>query len=98
MSGLRQQLKDGISTAIAGTPIHASDYTKEADAAISAFRQWLADEGLVVMPRTLTREMIDACVTSDQLETVADRIDYHAKLHRHYAAMIAAAPNQPGEK
>jgi hypothetical protein len=52
MSGLREKIAEAIGIKMAGAPEHGKYYGKEADAALAAFRQWLADEGLVVVPKS----------------------------------------------
>lgn len=48
--------------------------------------------GVRLVPGTLTKDMCMACMYSDQAATGVDRIDYHAVLHRRYAAQLAASP------
>jgi hypothetical protein len=67
----------------------------DADAAILALRQWLADEGLVVVPREATEEMLEAAVRSRPTAlkpTIGDTIACE------YRAAVAAAPDPLGEK
>jgi hypothetical protein len=100
VSGLRQQLKDAISTAIAGTPIHASDYTQEADAALSAFRQWLEENGLVCVPREATDKMIFAAEDVLALGRRSGATISQALVSPAagiWEAMIAAAPDPLGD-
>ena len=59
-------------------------HPEHADAAILALRQWLADQGLVVVPRDATQEMTGAV-----LDACAPRLE----IMKTYAAMIAAAPD-----
>ena len=54
------------------------------DDAILALRQWLADEGLVVVPRDATQEMTGA---------VLDACAPRSEIMKTYTAMIAAAPD-----
>jgi hypothetical protein len=49
---LRDEMAMAICLAGCGIAAHRSDYFGEADAAILALRQWLADEGLVVVPKS----------------------------------------------
>lgn len=57
-----------------------------------AFLEALEAAGVNLMPTTLTKDMCYACMTSDQSATGADRVDYHAVLHRRYTAQLAASP------
>jgi hypothetical protein len=55
-----------------------------ADAALFAFRQWLADEGLIIVPAEPTPKMLEAnsnCTTPELWAGIG------------WAAMIAAAPD-----
>jgi hypothetical protein len=85
MSGLRDALKATVSR------IGRDDVPVDVQAAeyIATFRQWLEDEGLVVVPREATQEMTGAVLEPGELRW---------KVMKMYAAMIAAAPTQPGEK
>lgn len=64
------------------------------------YERWLFDAfvaaieaaGVRLVPGTLTKDMCMACMYSDQAATGVDRIDYHAVLHRRYAAQLAASP------
>jgi hypothetical protein len=69
-----------------------------ADAALSVLRQWLADQGLVVVPSTPTREMLlKAGATPDGISPRGGT-DYLGKmLPKYYTAMIAAAPDVLGK-
>jgi hypothetical protein len=68
---------------------HRSDYMADADAAILALRQWLADEGLVVVPREATASMCThaSLVEVDDIELTPS--EYRAA----WQAMISAAPD-----
>ena len=59
------------------------------DDALSALRQWLADEGLVVVPREATTRMWMAAVVvqQDDIQLTPDEI------RQAWRAMIAAAPD-----
>ena len=63
----------------------------EADAALAAFRQWLANEGLAIVPKKATGAMFSAALQRD---------DHGDLYHGIYNAMIAAAPDalRDGEK
>lgn len=63
-------------------------WLSNATAALAA----LEAAGVNLMPSTLTKDMCYACMTSDQSATGADRVDYHAVLHRRYTAQLAASP------
>jgi hypothetical protein len=69
--------------------------TKQADAALSALRQWLADEGLVVVPREETDKMIfaaeDVLALSRRGGAVSQTLVSPAA--GIWEAMIAAAPD-----
>jgi len=64
------------------------------DDAIDALRQWLADEGLVVVPREATLEMNSASYMLYMREKNNDSA-WSGKKNGHliYAAMIAAVPD-----
>jgi hypothetical protein len=59
-------------------------HPEHADAALSALRQWLADKGLVVVPREATGAMFSAALQRD---------DHGDLYHGIYTAMISAAPD-----
>jgi diketogulonate reductase-like aldo/keto reductase len=76
----------------------------EADAALSALRQWLADEGLVVVPKTATEEMHDDAAEvfhAERVKQYHDSMRLYGKMtyaswpfsERMWVAMIAAAPD-----
>jgi hypothetical protein len=77
-----------ICLAGCGIAAHRSDYFGEADAAILAFRQWLADEGLVVVPMNPSDAMAEAgwSCRGTQFEPTPDAQEI-------YRVMIAAAPD-----
>lgn len=83
---LREKLAEAIGMKMAGAPEHGKYYGKEADAALAAFRQWLADEGLVCVPREATEEMLDAVMSTNTASNVWQAV-------RIYTAMIAASPD-----
>jgi len=56
----------------------------EADAALSVLRQWLADEGLAIVPKKATGAMFSAALQRD---------DHGDLYHGIYTAMISAAPD-----
>ena len=58
------------------------------DDALSALRQWLADNWLVVVPREATQEMTGA---------VLDACAPRSEIMKTYAAMIAASPDVLGK-
>jgi hypothetical protein len=81
---LRDEIAMEICLAICGTAAHRSDYFGEADAAILALRQWLADQGLVIVPAEPTPRMFEAnskCTSQELWAGIG------------WAAMIAAAPD-----
>ena len=57
---------------------------KRADAALSALRQWFADEGLAIVPKKATGAMFSAALQRD---------DHGDLYHGIYTAMISAAPD-----
>jgi hypothetical protein len=61
----------------------------EADAALSVLRQWLADEGLAVVPREATAPMADVGAEARWQSAVRDANN----VREIYRAMIAAAPD-----
>jgi len=70
-------------------------FDAEADAALSAFRQWLADEGLVVVPRKATEEMlINGARAHDDFFSQPGPYARTKAVHR---AMIDAAPDVLGK-
>jgi len=80
MSTLRQALAEALT-----------EYTTNLDEvalieaiASRALRQWLAEEGLVVVPREATQEMTGA---------VLDACAPRSEIMKTYAAMISAAPD-----
>jgi hypothetical protein len=77
-----------ICLAGCGIAAHRSDYFGEADAAILALRQWLADEGLVVVQRNPSDAMAEAgwSVRGTQFEPTPDAQEI-------YRAMISAVPD-----
>jgi hypothetical protein len=60
------------------------------DDALSAFRQWLADEGLVVVPRESTLEMDEAGLKEIQM---AHNDGISADAEVLWDLMVAAAPD-----
>ena len=87
MTTLRDDIAMAICMASCGMAAHRSDYMADADAAILALCQWLADEGLVVVPREATPTMSHA--GESYMETMDD--DAYAQDVWHN--MIAAAPD-----
>jgi hypothetical protein len=65
------------------------DCREAARAAILAFRQWLADEGLVVVPREATAEMKAALMAKSPLNAMRCKLAWDH--------MIAAAPDVLGK-
>jgi hypothetical protein len=59
------------------------------DDALSAFRQWLADEGLAIVPREATAPMADVGAEARWQSAVRDANN----VREIYRAMIAAAPD-----
>jgi len=81
---LRDDIAMAICMASCGMAAHRSDYMADADAAILALRQWLAYEGLVIVPAEPTPRMFEAnsnCTTQELWAGIG------------WAAMIAAAPD-----
>ena len=56
------------------------------DDAIDALRQWLADQGLVVVPMEVTDEMLMSGIESDAIQHPWEALDV-------WRRMIAAAPD-----
>jgi len=54
------------------------------DDALSALRQWLADQGLAIVPKKATGAMFSAALQRD---------DHGDLYHGIYTAMIAASPD-----
>jgi hypothetical protein len=73
-----------ICLAGCGIAAHRSDYFGEADAALSVLRQWLADQGLAIVPKKATGAMFSAALQRD---------DHGDLYHGIYTAMISAAPD-----
>ena len=67
-----------------GDPLAHEAYMHDADAALSALRQWLADEGLAIVPREADQDMTGAVLEPGALRW---------EVMKTYAAMIAAAPD-----
>ena len=67
-------------------PDDAARVEKLGDAALSAFRQWLADEGLVVVPGDVTDEMLMSGIESDAIQHPWEALDV-------WRRMIATAPD-----
>jgi len=72
-----------------GDPLAHEAYMHDADAALSALRQWLAYEGLAIVPREATPHMCThaSLVEVDDIELTPS--EYRAA----WRAMIAAAPD-----
>ena len=99
MKTLREKLEDGVTAAFSQYASYedarqAGIINIAADAALSALRQWLADQGLVVVPRDATQEMNSASYMLYMREKNNDSA-WSGKKNGHliYAAMIAAAPD-----
>jgi hypothetical protein len=93
MSKLREALARAITGAESGDRRPSEE--RQADAALSALRQWLDENGLVVVPREATEEMLEAAVRSRPTAlkpTIGDTIACE------YRAAVAAAPDPLGEK
>ena len=65
-------------------PDDAARVEKLGDAALSALRQWMEDEGLAIVPKKATGAMFSAALQRD---------DHGDLYHGIYTAMIAAAPD-----
>jgi hypothetical protein len=83
---LKDEMAMAICLAGCGIAAHRSDYFEEADAAILAFRHWLADEGLVVVPGDVTDEMLMSGIESDAIQHPWEALDV-------WRRMIATAPD-----
>ena len=88
MTTLRDEMAMAICLAGCGIAAHRSDYFGEADAALSALRKWLADEGLVVVPREATGEMAKVGTEARWQSAVRDANN----VREIYRAMLSAAP------
>jgi hypothetical protein len=78
-----------ICLAGCGIAAHRSDYFGEADAALSVLRQWLAYEGLVVVPKLPSEDQFRAG------STFRFTVETHGYKDTAgiYEAMISAAPD-----
>ena len=65
-------------------PDDAARVEKLGDAALSALRQWMEDEGLAIVPREADQDMTGAVLKPGALRW---------EVMKTYAAMIAAAPD-----
>ena len=97
---LRERLEDGITVAFRQYASYedarqAGIINIAADAALKALRQWLADEGLVVVPRDATEEMVEAgyAAPDPTLGELVGRQLRTVQMKKAYTAMIAAAPD-----
>jgi hypothetical protein len=88
MSKLREALACAITGAESGDRRPSEE--RQADAAILALRQWLADEGLVVVPIHSTLQMDEAGSKEAQMAH-AEGISVDAEVMWDF--MIAAAPD-----
>jgi hypothetical protein len=82
MSTLREKVAQAICKVKIGGPYPNDE--RIADAALAAFRAWLADEGLAIVPKKATGAMFSAALQRD---------DHGDLYHGIYGAMIAAAPD-----
>jgi hypothetical protein len=73
-------------------------YRRAADAAILAVRQWLADEGLVVVPRAELERVRDQLLGAGTSDTRDKGDGYIAMAELMLGQMVAAAPGALGEK
>jgi hypothetical protein len=87
MSTLREALARAITGAESGDRRPSEE--RQADAALSALRQWLTDEGLVVVPREATAEMKAALMAKSPLNAMRCKLAWDH--------MIAAAPDVLGK-
>lgn len=95
---LREKLLDALDNADGELCNHYGEQCPEqtTDAALATFRLWLAENGLVVVPREATEGMIEAgwfqisCDHPDQAD-MARGTEKNA-----WSAMIAAAPDALG--
>ena len=67
-----------------GDPLAHEAYMHDADAALSVLRQWLADQGLAIVPKKATGAMFSAALQRD---------DHGDLYHGIYTAMISAVPD-----
>lgn len=88
MSTLREALARAITGAESGDRRPSEE--RQADAAILALRQWLADEGLVVVPIHSTLQM-DEAGSKEARMAHAEGISVDAEVMWDF--MIAAAPD-----
>jgi hypothetical protein len=102
MSTLREKVAQAICKVKIGGPYPSDE--RIADAALAALRQWLADEGLVVVPKTATEEMHDDAAEvfhAERVKQYHDSMRLYGKMtyaswpfsERMWVAMIAAAPD-----
>lgn len=88
-----------ICLAGCGIAAQRSDYFGEADAALSALRTWLDEQGLVIVPRKATSPMVEqGYYHSFSLwmpnESIQDSYDI---ARAQWEAMIAATPDALGK-
>jgi hypothetical protein len=97
---MNEAIKESLTTAL-------TDYCRDgmfpdeaADAAILALRQWLADEGLTVVPREATEAMSDAFYHSlshgypdHRRERQSENRGWAMQSHFVWDTFIAAAPD-----
>ena len=80
-----------------GDPLAHEAYMHDADAALSALRQWLADEWLVVVPGEATIAMTHAVWTTDlprpDMHGDYSDLDVQMAARDIWRSMIAAAPD-----
>jgi hypothetical protein len=100
MSGLRERLDDDITAAF--RQYESYHYARQAgivniaaDAALATFRQWLADQGLVCVPKKCTDDM--AGYAGARAEARGDIRMLPGEYRNAWAAMIAAAPDALGD-
>jgi hypothetical protein len=81
---MNEAIKEKLTTALTEYCRDGMFPDEAADAAILALRQWLADEGLAIVPKKATGAMFSAALQRD---------DHGDLYHGIYTAMIAAAPD-----
>jgi len=99
MSGLRERLAEIIRTGVAvGFQDEIVNAAEVADAAILALRQWLADEGLVCVPRALATKYAYVGASYLAREGIAGLSpDVFAAAWDEVVFSIAAAPDPLGD-
>ncbi len=105
MSGLREKIaramcgSEGFNPesgrASDGSPLWRQ-WIPQSDAALATFREWLAENGLVVVPREATEEMLVRGGRS--ADDFRSQPGPYPRTKAVWKSMIAAAPDALGEK